>query len=475
MPGFDINEVVFDQEGYTTNSLFTLQSYLDLGFFNLFLDVYYDSIHSQWQLCPLPFMPNPQTGRVYNLTAAPDAPQKLAMCQPETTLNALLTTIMLYISRSNTNVAANLLRLSLRLRDLPLPPANSTALSDGPSGDSSLNTTFTNTLGTVMYTPHDLELNRAANVIADEGTLRENTGNKWPSLEHLLLDMHRRIIVSVVSESSSNFSSNANDLDPQFVFYNNNGQFQYTSVPPIEAENPDFASLSNASFLSAGVGQPHLRAQYAKLISQGYSPVINDTLANETMGAIVQSHTWGWAVGQPEIQNEADRALMMQRGEILCCALQTPAGWMVSDCLRSFPVLCRNEDDPFDWRLSDNPHSYFDADCPGGYMFVAPRTALEVRAAKRALGDNMAWADINSLSLPNCWITGGVRAACPYNIIQSSRNGVALIVVVATVSVCLLASMIFLEWERMRFPLIFNPGSRRRRQLRQAAQDGIPT
>lgn len=471
MPGFDLNVAIFDELGYTQNALDTVLSYMDAGFFNLFVDVYYDTRNSRWQLCPVPFsdgyvMPN----LVYNLTGNGIKP----FCQPSVTFSALLGTINAYISLSNTNIAANLLRLSLRLRELPLPIAkNATGISNAP-GDVSLNQTLSSGLAKMVFSPRDLASSRNTNSGTVQATLGRGRYDLWPSLETILLTIHRRIIVSAIVDPF-NRSTTAVDLDPNFVFFNTSFEYGYDDIPNEFSSTANYANLSSFSFLSAGIRGPNFGDEYSTAIELGFSPVVNFTANGTTMANLFEGYTWGWAVGQPGIQTELDRTNMMQQNEILCCTLQTSAGWLVGDCLKQYPVLCRHRDNPFDWTLSDDPHTYFDADCPQNYFFDAPRTALEARAARTAVGRRVAWIDLNSLSLPNCWVTGGVRAACPYNIIQSSRNGVALIVVTATVSVCLLTAMFLLEWERMRIPLISNPSNKRKRRLQSVAPDGVPS
>ncbi|PRT53965.1 Maintenance of telomere capping protein 6 [Wickerhamiella sorbophila] len=477
-PGFDLNIAVFKELGYTQDALTTILSYMDAGFFNLFVDVYYDRRNSQWQLCPLPFPDGYVSPNLtYNLTGS----ALKTVCEPEVTFGELLSTINEYIGLSNTNVAAHLLRLSLRLRELPLPLSkNATGYSNAP-GDSSLNQTLTANLGRMVFSPLDLENSRNTNEVTDQSVFGRNRTERWPSLDVILLNLHRRIMVAAIVDTF-NGSTSAVDLDPNYVFLNKSFRYeylyQYDEIPNEFTSGQNYVAQSELSFASAAISGFNPNLEYASATELAFSPVLNFTTNGSTLVNLYEDYTWGWAAGQPSIQTELDRKDMMKLNEILCCALQTTSGWIVGNCLEQYTVLCRHRDNPFDWTPSDSGHTYFDADCPQDYFFDAPRTALEARAARNSLmshGIDAAWVDVNSLSLPNCWVTGGVRAACPYNIIQSSRNGVALIVVTATISVCLLTAMIYLEWERMRFPLISNPSGKRRRQQQSAAPDGVPT
>lgn len=103
------------------------------------------------------------------------------------------------------------------------------------------------------------------------------------------------------------------------------------------------------------------------------------------------------------------------------CASTTAQGWSLSNCYDKHTLACQNDVDPFDWRFLKSRVSYFDSiddsPCPDNYSFSAPLLGVEQLALAASMIHseiNETWIDINDITVPGCFVSGGPYAACPY-------------------------------------------------------------
>lgn len=156
------------------------------------------------------------------------------------------------------------------------------------------------------------------------------------------------------------------------------------------------------------------------------------------------------------------------------CALLDTDGWRTANCFESHPVLCapkavsptssgrrhQNGDDVtnllYKWSFGSSS-SYFTAQqaCPySDYEFSIPRTSLQDTSARLALKANGSipypvWIDLNSISVKDCWVSGGPLAACPYTPNNWTGGKVAEISVVGAVIFILFLIMFILSLDKV--------------------------
>jgi len=123
-------------------------------------------------------------------------------------------------------------------------------------------------------------------------------------------------------------------------------------------------------------------------------------------------------------------------------------------------AACRIAGEPYAWRLStiNVPFAAAPDACPEHTVFSLPRTGLEntylyhqiLNNTNSAGGDadsisSGVWIDFNSLDQPDCWVTGGPNATCPYeNNRQETRQRQILIPTIAALIVLLLTVLTLL-------------------------------
>jgi hypothetical protein len=170
----------------------------------------------------------------------------------------------------------------------------------------------------------------------------------------------------------------------------------------------------------------------------------DQTLANTTAdknplpyAAYVQSTMWSFAPGQPlnssgggDDTND-DRCVVMMKSPY-------PGRWRVTDCSENHRVACHDPSQPYNWRISDDATYYRNAEhyCSDPYQFSVPHTSLENSYLFRAFqdaapDDNELYVNLNSLSVPDCWVTG-LNGTCPY--LPTTDTNRTRIVVVPTVA-----------------------------------------
>lgn len=162
------------------------------------------------------------------------------------------------------------------------------------------------------------------------------------------------------------------------------------------------------------------------LTACGISFTLNTTLSDTTadMGIapfreLAYSSIWSWAPDQPASATTGNDS--QQR----CAGLSLASGgrWTVLNCQDRHQAACRATGRPHVWHIPSQRGTYaaVDNNCPAGYSFAVPRTALENRYLLEALqreaaaevADATVWINFNSLSYPNCWVIG-VSTRCPY-------------------------------------------------------------
>lgn len=512
--GIDLNTGIFDQYGYIMNSTKILKDALDAGLRRMHLDVYWDSVSSTWTLCPI--RPPPKQQVPSNTTSpsssfsTPDSSNKslgldamykksfgsspLAesllkpsyvsnkinnsstngytssdgnttispLCDYKFNFDDLIEAIYDYIKNSDSNTAASLLYLHLRPKILPLTNASNTDQSQlSKEGVSSLSSAINlSGMTSRIMTPEQVHYEEERSKLSQRGVYYQTPRSElWPNLQTALISNGYRIVISY----NDTLVSKIPDL-------NKIQTLAFAGVPTIE--NPSKYSieeLSKLNFTDTYVSDLDGWQEARKL---GVAPVLRNSkldFYSSEMWKILNFHSyWAWEQDEPQLYSIRQRQDMLINGHIRqsdldACAIFTPEGFTVADCNLHYPILCVNKKNSFDWTFSNSKETYFDSDCPSGYSFGVPTTPLEARYLRENMfnnGSNKSWVDFNSLFLPNCWVTGGTNAVCPYNIQEYSRNGIGYIVVSSAVAVFGFIFIWLFEWDRGRSPLMKKPFKR---------------
>lgn len=135
------------------------------------------------------------------------------------------------------------------------------------------------------------------------------------------------------------------------------------------------------------------------------------------------------------------------------CVVLDDNGWKVSDCYSKQPVACQKYGSPNNWYIDvKNKQAYFTAykpeSCPDTYYFGTPLLSIEMLALmnyiERKNISYPVWIDVNDITVPDCFVTGGPYATCPYQETVTKLKLVGLIAPSFIVAVVILA-LIFCE------------------------------
>lgn len=196
------------------------------------------------------------------------------------------------------------------------------------------------------------------------------------------------------------------------------------------------------------------------LSSCGISPILDKPLlgslaiGNSTSYLrYVRDSIWGWGTDEPS------DSLTTATTDRHCAVvnLSNNGLWEVTDCTDENHFICRRNDSPYVFSVSDDKARYYQGDeaCDGDSSFAVPRTALENRYMIAALRDWVSrqsdldgapvfWLSINDIDTKDCWVSG-VDATCPYkNDDRDQGKPTVVIPTVAGVIVFLLAILTIL-------------------------------
>lgn len=165
------------------------------------------------------------------------------------------------------------------------------------------------------------------------------------------------------------------------------------------------------------------------LSSCGISPILNTPLLGNsainnatTYREYIRNSIWGWDTDEP-----SDSLTTATTSRHCAVAdLSNNGMWEVVDCTNENRFLCRRDDSPYTFSISDAKNRYYQGyeACDEGYTFAVPRTALENRYAIAVMQDFLArrpdyddapvfWLSINDIDTKDCWVSG-VDQTCPY-------------------------------------------------------------
>jgi hypothetical protein len=251
-----------------------------------------------------------------------------------------------------------------------------------------------------------------------------------------------------------------------------NSSWALADAPPLDiGANPDFLSTIPS---------------VTNLTACGITAFLNQTLADTTAdknplpyAAFVRSTLWTFAPGEPlNSSGEGDntnknRCVVMMKSPY-------PGRWRVEDCNGRHRVACHDPQQPYNWRISDDATYYADAEgyCQDPYQFSVPHTALEnshlfsaFQAA--APNDNALYLNLNSLSVPDCWVIG-LNGTCPYlRTTDTNRTRIVVVPTVAAVIIFLLAALTF--FVKCAANRRENKRGRKRRMVDGWEYEGVPS
>lgn len=285
-------------------------------------------------------------------------------------------------------------------------------------------------------------------------------------------------------------------------------------------------SLSPFRFIVDNDKQPFTNESFLEYVRCGYSPILNYTY-NEIpstnvldLGGIIDTFVplsfWSWAPDQPgraqgifnttkdsveddkessvnELAENSERDVF-ERTDMLtkrdsspqvaetssqqafkCAALDTE-GWNVANCYEQYHFACKSTSSPVQWVIRNDSYKlYFEASgdtdgCPNGFIFGVPMLSIEMLALMNTVqalnASYPVWIDMNDITVPNCFVSGGPYASCPY---QKTVTKLALVRLIAPSFVVGVVVLILLFLERFvrKTPIHTN----RKRQWKRVLQE----
>lgn len=287
-----------------------------------------------------------------------------------------------------------------------------------------------------------------------------------PSLDTVLLSEYKRVSAHILSNELVNSSRvyQFTSYDTDLIFFND--------VVPLVVENTttgvagrycnelfnaynstgvDIETFNNLSlttrlrFIVDSDENPFTVDTLSKFVRCGYSAIFNGTSdvgVNSSLldfldevDEFIPYGFWSWSPGQPVDLNDTNsdsinNASMSSNntddsnGNSLAfkCVVLTETGWSVANCYDRHVIACQNLTSRNNWVLQEtNKRNYFEidkGDCPEGYTFSIPRLSTEMLSLQATVKQRNVpypiWLDLNDITVPNCFVSGGPYAQCPY-------------------------------------------------------------
>lgn len=375
-----------------------------------------------------------------------------------------------------------------------------------------------------MYRPASGYYNTSAN---ENGIF--STSNGWPAESYIEFSKSRRFLLGYGS------------IDPQMSEYSFAGdESTIFSAGFIQSNQTidisDTGDITNGCFLAnlTNVGSSDINSSWAtyyaadnsytflasdisslynlttSLTACGISPLLNIPLFNTSVQINLApyrnfslSTIWSWAPGEPKNFSEGDTGT----DSLFRCArtalYPTPehghGRWHVDNCSLKNYAACRIPSQPYNWTLTSyqTSYSYAAAACPSPYIFAAPRTALENAYLHQTIEilshhrTNLApegnergadiWLNFNSISVKECWVTGGVNATCPYTADGGEKHAVQkkIILVPTVAAFIVLVIGILTAFDKVGGNANAGRGNRRKKKRRMGCDsmfyEGVPS
>lgn len=226
-----------------------------------------------------------------------------------------------------------------------------------------------------------------------------------------------------------------------------------------------------------------------QLSSCGISPLVNSTLLNATADADIEpyrnvslSSVWSWGTGEPRNSSDINSPAIDMRHLCAVLDLDLSGQWRSTDCSNEYYAACRVGGSPYEWNVTSKRVTYSEAveECSTRSDFSVPRTGLEntylysflESQRESVLGDyGRIWMDLNSLDVATCWVEGGPKAQCPYELdFDAIQRRTIIIPTVAAIVVLLVTALtLFVKCNANR------RNSRRRRVIEGWEYEGVPS
>ncbi|KAI5960989.1 MTC6 [Candida pseudojiufengensis] len=482
---------IFQEKGYTTDSLSDLVTALNKGSQVIMIDLYWNEFTSIWQLCPAPFPQNASSSS--DTTPSLSWNNQTYKCDLNLATDNVMSMISSYIMSTNTDYQANFIHVLLNLKSIHYEKSNQTiSLEDAykPNaqstsvGNSTLTETFSK-LSQYIFDPSVLNDYRSQvnSENLNEVSFYNRSSIVMPTLRTVLLNQYRRLLVNVISNDvvESRRAYTVNDLDKQLIFFNDT--LPTTVLTPKNADNycdqvlkptngldlfNNLSLTTNFRYILDSDSDRFSLKKIRKYVRCGLSPVFNATsynVQNQTftnssnsnssdVEEVYQSYApyffWSWGPGEPmtvdnSTTNNTDNDGQRENVAYKCVMLRND-GWHVGDCYERYEIACQNKSSPNDWLIpSGVKKTYFDIraeDCPDGYNFSLPRSNIEMLSLLTSIGQQNStfpiWIDLNDITISTCFVSGGPYAQCPYQRTVTSQKFARMIAPASVICIIVL-------------------------------------
>ncbi|KAL7327253.1 hypothetical protein PS15p_209471 [Mucor circinelloides] len=417
-PALELSTAFFGKD-YSTHRLSQVDNVLIMGYKRLVVDLYWDPVDLDWQLCPFSIKHN-ATATTSTATDDVSLPNGY-ICASKFKFSNLLETVNDYLVStevSRSPFKTDLVFLVLNLHDLSSNVTETATKSDSNLGQIIRKSITPSTaLLPRIYTPSNLTLDRV-NISATfyaHGRepyfpiIKQTAAQvSWPQWLYLIQERVQLMVGYGTIANSENSTFRLTMYDNNTIFSSDSvgGLMNATETTCVNDDSWAFVDDDQTPFTyesalhltECGYSPYFTQSNYSDPFTI-YSAVDSGHLADNVLSTI-----WSWDVNEPA-NNE----------ELRCAAIKKSNGrWEATDCANQYRAACRRADNPSAWLLTENTLNYDRSlsACPENYIFDVPRvsrqnTILRKLMAAENITEEKVWINLNlAYNLNACWVIG---------------------------------------------------------------------
>ena len=531
--GISLNKLVFDVQGYTNTSLPTIEYFLNMKYGLFMLDLYWNHFTQKWQLCPGPIPANETADLAQNVEVFWN--NNTYTCLPGFTVTDVFHCVESYLASTNVLLDADVVQFALNLKSIYLEEkvvylngtqssrnATKTVVDTTPDaykayGQDYLslgNSTLKDSLGAVesyMFTPTDLLLIQLTESV------------QYPTQYTYLFSLYKRVFPFVLSNAIHNSSTgyNVSSEDQNTIFFPSVDFAPWVALHGHSSLAQNISRTLNGSnsaifedwklnthfrMVIDNDDSPLTNKTASMYLQSGFSVILNSSNAGydseqdilDMANAYTPAAFWSWAPGlfhEDLLYNStASYAKHYEENEdwyaegsqtAYLCVSVTKNGWALQNCYDKIRGACQNTLDPFSWVLTEDIGSYVDwttqSGCPEGFSVSIPLLSLEqFSLLSHLVSHNVlypVWVDMNDITVPGCYVSGGPYALCPYQEAITTRTFVKSLAPSSLVALFLII-LIFCERIFLKTPIHTNRKRHWKRKIadyyKENDYEGVP-
>ncbi|KAI8994678.1 hypothetical protein BDB01DRAFT_773666 [Pilobolus umbonatus] len=405
-PAIDMSTSYF-KGNYSAGRISHAGDVLMMGYKRLSVDIYWNPLLMEWQLCPITANAIVSTDNYTDYT-----------CDPTQRLSHFMSTVNQYlvaseVGRDSSRTDLTTIIFNIHQQNTSITTTNLSSTTQSLSDILIQSISPTIHYNSRIYTPYNLTVDRINTTASffshgQEPYFPLNDSQEiWPTWLYLIDKRVQLLIGLGTVDPTLTYFFTQEDKNLIFDAHSIGGYMNTTeysdqlSDAQCEAGHQSWAFIPKISLLS-------MNENINKAISCNYSPLFMHAKDSTSLNTNIASTLWSWDIDEPDSYDSSMR----------CTVMQTSTGrWKVNDCSESLPIACRRVTNPNEWIITTESYNYDELTahiCPDDYIPDVPRVSSQntllheyMIAHNIASTHEKVWLNLNmAFHGESCWVVG---------------------------------------------------------------------